>query len=325
MWSPAIATLTSGLFLLAPSAIASPLKAAEGARLVINADFPDPSFVETPEGIWYAFGTNSKDKKVQVASSKDFETWTVLDIDALPNVAPWETEKDHWAPDVIRRNDGKYVLYYSGEAKALLDHHCVGSAVSVDTDPAGPYIPTETPLSCPLDQGGSIDPAGFQDVDGSRYVVYKVDGNSIGNGGDCNNGIEPKKPTPIMLQRVAEDGITVIGGPVEILDRDDTDGPLVEAPNLIFKDDTYYLFYSTHCFTDPNYDVRYATSKSLMGPYVKTNERLLKTGDWGLISPGGGTVCPCGDRMLFHGFCEEHKRCTYVAQVSLSDGKVALL
>lgn len=103
MWSPAIATLTSGLFLLAPSAIASPLKAAEGARLVINADFPDPSFVETPEGIWYAFGTNSKDKKVQVASSKDFETWTVLDIDALPNVAPWETEKDHWAPDVIRR------------------------------------------------------------------------------------------------------------------------------------------------------------------------------------------------------------------------------
>lgn len=32
-------------------------------------------------------------------------------------------------------------------------------------------------------QGGAIDPAGFVESDGSHYVVYKIDGNSIGHGG----------------------------------------------------------------------------------------------------------------------------------------------
>jgi beta-xylosidase len=246
-------------------------------------------------------------------------------IDALPTLAGWETEIDHWAPDVIRRNDGYYVMYYSGEAKEMVRHHCVGVAVSKEKDPRGPYVPNETPLSCRLDQGGSIDPAGFLDKDGSRYVVFKVDGNSIGHGGDCNNGVPPLVSTPILLQRVADDGFTPLGDAVPILDRDDTDGPLVEAPNLILHGDTYFLFYSTHCFTDPKYDVRWATSKKITGPYVKTGQKLFQTGDYGLTSPGGGTVCGCGDRMLFHGFCEPNKRCTYAANLAINGDQVTLL
>lgn len=37
----------------------------------------------------------------------------------------------------------------------------------------GPYIPQETPLFCPLSEGGAIDASGYND-DGQRYVVYKV-------------------------------------------------------------------------------------------------------------------------------------------------------
>ena len=223
------------------------------------------------------------------------------------------------------QNDGKYVLYYSGEAKKKVRHHCVGVAVSESTDPTGPYIPRENPLSCRLDQGGSIDPAGFLDADGSRYVVFKVDGNSVGHGGDCNNGVEPIVPTPILLQKVQEDGFTPVGDAVQILDRDDSDGPLVEAPNLIRKGDTYYLFYSTHCYTDPKYDVRYATSKSVTGPFVKNGQKLLQGEKNGLTSPGGGTVCGCGDRMLFHAFCGENKRCAYAADVLIEGEKVSIL
>ncbi|GIJ86982.1 hypothetical protein Asppvi_005881 [Aspergillus pseudoviridinutans] len=298
---------------------------ARGPWMAINSDFPDPGFVRSTDGAWYAFGTNGNGKRIQVARSTDFKTWTLLNKEALPTLAGWETERDHWAPDVIRRTDGRYVMYYSGEAKEMVRHHCVGVAVSENTDPTGPYVPNETPLSCRLNQGGSIDPAGFVDKDGTRYVIFKLDGNSIGHGGDCNNGITPLVPTPILLQRVEDDGFTLIGDAIPILDRDDSDGPLVEAPNLILHGDTYFLFYSTHCFTDIEYDVRWATSKSITGPYIKSGQRLFKSGDYALTSPGGGTVYGCGDKMLFHGFCEPNKRCAYAANITIDGDQVTLL
>ncbi|KAJ5462304.1 hypothetical protein N7530_010509 [Penicillium desertorum] len=328
MWSSMKSTSTWALVTLSllPAVLSSPLfeKRAKGAWLGLNTNFPDPSFMKAADNKWYAFGTNGNGKRVQVAVSDNFKTWTLLDVEALPTLSTWETENDHWAPDVVMRDDGKYVMYYSGEAKSYLRHHCVGTAIA--DHPAGPYVPSNTPLSCRLDRGGSIDPAGFKDKDGSRYVVFKVDGNSIGNGGDCNNGVEPLVSTPILLQKVGADGVTPIGDAVQILDRNtaDGDGPLVEAPNLILHGDTYFLFYSTHCFTDPLYDVRYATAKSITGPYTKTNVPLINAGNTGLISPGGGNVCGCGDRMLFHGFCTEERtsRCMYVADVII-EGKTA--
>ncbi|KAL4920802.1 glycosyl hydrolase [Aspergillus aurantiobrunneus] len=279
--------------------------------LAIDANFPDPSFIQAPDGRWYAFGTVGNGNQVQVAVSHDFHKWALLD------------------------DDGKYVMYYSGEAQIDAPHHCVGVAVSESTDPAGPYIPNLVPLACPLDQGGAIDPSGFRDTDGSRYVLYKVDGNSAGHGGDCNNGVEPLVGTPIKLQQVGPDGFTPIGEAVTILDRStaDNDGPLVEAPNLVLgSDGTYYLFYSTHCFTDPLYDVRYATAKSVHGPYVKSDgddQVLLQGGKVGdgleLTNPGGATVCGCGDRMLFHGFCRDGVRCMYAADVEIGGGRVKIL
>jgi hypothetical protein len=146
-------------------------------------------------------------------------------------------------------------MYYSGEAKEMVRHHCVGVTVSENTDPTGPYVPNETPLSCWLNLGGSIDPAGFVDKGSTCYVIFKIDGNSIGHGGDCNNSITPMVPTPILLQRVEDNGFTLIRDAVPILDCDDSDGPLVEAPNLILHSDTYFLFYSTHCSTDSKYDM----------------------------------------------------------------------
>ncbi|KAJ5118019.1 CAZyme family GH43 [Penicillium atrosanguineum] len=296
-----------------------------GVSMGLHTDFPDPSFLKAADGMWYAFATNGNGKRIQVASSKDFSSWTLLDIEALPTLSSWETDKDHYAPDVVLRDDGKYVMYYSGEAKSDVGHHCVGTAIA--DNPTGPYVPSDTPLSCRLDQGGSIDPAGFKDKDGARYVTFKVDGNSVGHGGNCNNGIEPLVSTPIMLQKVQADGVTPIGDAVQILDRStaDGDGPLVEAPSLVLRGGTYFLFYSTHCYTDDAYDVRWATATNIAGPYTKTNVELVKTGD-GLISPGGATVCGCGDRMLFHGWCDDSKkiRCMYYADVNLS-GRTATI
>ncbi|PLB45864.1 Arabinanase/levansucrase/invertase [Aspergillus steynii IBT 23096] len=291
--------------------------------LAVN-NFPDPGLLHA-NGTWFAYGTNAAINDTQVphapvATSTNFKNWTrVEEYDALPTIADWETNVKHWAPDVIQRDDRRYVLYYSGELKDWRRHHCIGAAVSESKDPLGPYSPRQEPLACPRDQGGAIDPSPFRDADGKLYVVYKVDGNSIGHGGDCNNGIEPLVPVPIMLQELEDDGVTSVGDPVQILMNEKSDGPLVEAPNIVRTEDgVYYLFFSSHCFTSPKYDVKYAHSTSLKGPYTRAARALLKKGDFGLESPGGATVSPDGTRMVFHANCESSRRCMYVAGINIT-------
>jgi len=86
----------------------------------------------------------------------------------------------HWIQD-----DGTYVMYYSATTTADTSKHCVGAAKASSV--AGPYKPvSDQPLICPLDQGGAIDSAVYND-NGERYITWKVDGNAIGHGGACGN------------------------------------------------------------------------------------------------------------------------------------------
>ena len=149
-------------------------------------------------------------------------------------------------------------------------------------------------------QGGAIDASGFKDIDGKRYIVYKVDGNSVGSGGLCGNSNPTPHATPIMLIQVQPDGITPAGAPMQILDRSDQDGPLVEAPNLVRnKDGTYALFFSSNCYTTPNYDVTWATAPSVTGPFVKAGPMIV-TGTNGVTAPGGASIAADGQHMVFH-------------------------
>jgi GH43 family beta-xylosidase len=189
---------------------------------VINVNFPDPSILQDSDGTWYAFGTNGNGHNVQVAQAPAVQgPWEVLDLDLLPVTGNWSNGADIWAPDVRKIGD-TYVLYYSAADAQETSHHCVGTATS-DTI-TGTYIPNNSPLACPLSAGGAIDSSGFTDVDGTHYVVYKIDGNSIGHGGNCNNGVAPIVSTPIMLQQLAADGVTPVGDPIELIDRDSADG-----------------------------------------------------------------------------------------------------
>jgi hypothetical protein len=75
---------------------------------VVPENFPDPSVIYL-NGTSYAFATNNKGFgpygmiHVQVATSTDNQTWTILDeLDALPEVADWQSPKGVWAPDVVQ-------------------------------------------------------------------------------------------------------------------------------------------------------------------------------------------------------------------------------
>jgi beta-xylosidase len=295
------------------------------ATPVISKDFPDPSIMQDADGTWYAFATSGNGKKVQVAqAAAPSGPWTYLNMDLLPNAGPWSTSKNTWAPDVRRMGNSSYVMYFSGEVANNTAFHCVGTATA--TNVLGPYTASQVPFDCNLSIGGSIDPSGFQDADGKRYVVYKIDGNSIGHGGTCNNGVAPLVSTPILLQQVSTDGVTKIGAAVQILDRTTTDGPLVEAPTILRNSaGTYVLFFSSGCYTEPTYNVDYATATSVLGPYTRSvTGPLVSTDDsFGLTAPGGATPASDGSGIVFHADCAAG-RCLFESTIGVMGAKVVL-
>lgn len=282
---------------------------------------------QTKAAINSEYGTSN----VQLATSTNFVDWTLLTSshDPLPTTGAWVTrgmsvippsvpKSQVWAPGIIQRpTDNKFVLYYAAH-KASLDNgsknailpgrhpapHCIGAAVSETDDPAGPYTPEATALACHLDGGGAIDPAAFQDHDGTLWLTYKVDGNNIGHGGICGNTKAPIVPTPIMLQKMLPDGITPDGNYTVIMDRMRSDGPLVEAPALVRSHEgIYFLFFSSGCTRSPSYDIKYATALNITGPYRRAQYPLLESGDYGLLAPGSASVHDDGNGgfdMAFH-------------------------
>jgi len=269
-------------------------------------NFPDPAMIRI-QNSWYAFATNAKVNgvyvHVQMASTNDFVHWTHAGTkDALPTLPAWVDAANPrvWAPDVVQLDNGRFVMYFTAATKQNTALHCLGVATSNNV--LGPYVSSSsTPWACHLSVGGAIDPAGYTAKDGTRWVVYKIDGNSIGHGGNCNNGVAPIVSTPILIQQVAADGITKIGAPsAPLITNGPHDGPVVEAPSVSqMPDGTFVLFFSSNCYATPLYDVSYATAKHITGPYTKYGP-LLVTGMDGLAAPGGLDIAVNGNHAVFH-------------------------
>lgn len=212
-------------------------RAIQGPHM--DRDFPDPSLI-FGEGSWKAYGTSSSGKGIPVATSPDGKSWTFSDQDALPTPGAWVDANDRglWAPDVNKNDDGTYVMYYTGKKSG--GSHCIGVATSATA--AGPFTASDEPLICDDAGGGVIDPAGYDDgVD--RWILWKVDGNSLGGATTCTGGPRSGdyKPTPIKIQRMARDAITLLDSPKTILDNEgaSNDG-VVEAPTLYkVRDDLF--------------------------------------------------------------------------------------
>lgn len=317
--------ISSLVLSLACSVVASPYPrfSKRDFKVIIDTDqilepslagsFADPGLVQAGDGKWYAFATESNGAHVPVAvADEPLGDWTRLEQDAMPDIG-WTSGIDFWAPDVRRLSDGSYIMYFSGRYPG--DRHCIG--ISRSSEVTGPYEPDPGPFVCELDRGGNIDPAGFLDEQtGKRYVTYKIDGNAVGNGGSCGNTVEPIVDTPLMLQEVdVGDGSTSIGDPVAILHLEpETEGPVIEAPNIVYIEGVYVLFYSSGCYDGDGYKTRYAYASSVSGPYTRAPETLLETPDLGLVGPGGATSTEDGTLILaLHGYCGD-KRCMYVVE-----------
>lgn len=255
--------------------------------LAINQDFPDPALLHA-DGQYWMYSTNSGGVNLPVASaSTPYGHWTVIG-EGMPTLGAWARTGFTWAPDVSRLDDGSYLVYYTARDIAS-GRQCVGAARS--DSPAGPFTPVgDQPLICPVDQGGAIDASGFTDSDGTRYVAWKNDGNAIG------------VPTHLYIQKVAADGVTMIGDPIVALTNDPaTEGSLIEAPYLIKHKGRYYLFYSYGAYNNETYTEAYASAPSIEGPWVRGSAPLMTTEsmEGKVVGPGGASIL--GDLVAFHG------------------------
>ena len=305
-------TLATGPFpAAAPAAADVSIAATTAPALVVNGDFPDPD-VSRFDGVYYAYSTNNGFGNVPIASASSLTgAWTRRG-DALPALGAWASGGLTWAPDVSRRADGRYLLYYTARSRTV-GRQCIGAALA--TSPLGPFTPVGTqPLVCNGGEGGDIDASSFTDSTGARYLLYKDDGNAIG------------QPTSLWLQGVAADGLTFQGGRVELLrsGRAEEAG-VIEAPVLTKVGSQYVLFYSLGGYGGDGYQTSYATSAALTGPYTKAYRSLITTDsvNGAVRGPGGADVVrdAAGDSIVFHGWINNYSaRGMYVAALGWSGG-----
>lgn len=301
------------LLLLAPPAALADERAAGSAGQVIDRNFPDPDVLDH-DGQYYAYATNTAGYNVQLATATDAEGPWEQRADALPQLPPWVGPShtgslNVWAPDVSKRSDGTFLLYYTAHHTGS-GRQCIGAAVA--DSPTGPFEPTSAePLICAPGQGDVIDPASFVDDDGSRYLLYKDSRGSRARSG----------PSTIHLRPVAADGITPAGKDIPLLgaDRPEESG-VVEAPTLLRRPQGYVLLYSGNTFDSGDYFTNFATAPSPTGPFTKAPGALLSREALGgaVANPGGQDVFDDGELIAFHGDLAEPPgdRAMWVAELS---------
>jgi beta-xylosidase len=236
---------------------------------VLADDFPDP-FVLRAGDQFFAYATTDGAQHLQLARSPDLVHWEELD-DPLPKLASWSSG-DTWAPEVAKTSAG-YVLYYTSHDPDLKRPDGNGSqciTLAVAAQPQGPFVDRSTaPLVCQADKGGSIDATAFRDADGTRYLIWKNDGNC------CN------LPTRFTIQPLTDDGLKLTGKPTDMGVVNDAawEGSVIEAPTLLRHGSRYYLFYSANAYDSGSYAIGYATATRVRGPYHDSPDNpLVKTG-----------------------------------------------
>lgn len=195
--------------------------------------------------------------------------------------------REFWAPELVRRG-GRVLVYYAALAKDGRRCLAVASAASV----RGPYR-DDGPLLC--SRVGEIDPLPVRDEQGADWLVWKRDGNSLG------------QPTPILAAPLAPGGLSLAAPPRELFRGDAPwERGLVEGPALLRHDGTFYMIYSARrcCGLRCNYATGVARSSSLLGPWEKRPEPILTRGQ-GFRCPGHGTVTrgPGGElELVYHAY-----------------------
>jgi len=206
--------------------------------------------------------------------SADLVTWTKKGS-ILPAAArPAWAVSDFWAPE-LHKVGSKWLAYWS--ARQSNGTLAIGAA-SAD-DPLGPYTALATPIIANSNVG-LIDATAVVTAT-TAYLVWKEDGNAQG------------QPTPIKMRELSANGLAFANATTTTLITNDKtwEGNLVEAPFVVERGGSYYLFYSGNAYYDDRYAIGIARASAPTGPYTKAAAPIVTTsGAW--IGPGHNSVVP---------------------------------
>lgn len=286
---------------------------------VFERDFADPGVLAV-DGVYYAYATTNGAFNFQLARSGDLVTWEHLG-EAMPDIPLWASG-DTWAPEVAATDDG-FVLYYSARYPEVDRPNgegtlCISRAFS--ESPEGPFVDdSDEPFVCQPELGGDIDAFPFNDADGTRYLVWKNDGNCCAIF------------TEFWAQELTPDGLSLVGEPTNLGVRNDAswEGDVIEAPTIFLNDDTYYLFFSANLYLGVDYAIGYATADNVLGPYTDADDNpLLHTPEERGVppyGPGGQAIAADADGdlwMLYHAWASGfQQRFMWIDELVFEDGR----
>ncbi len=247
-------------------------------------DCPDPGVIG-PGGTATGFHMVCTGGSFPIRRSRNLIFWHNTGAAILPAGKPsWAANgARNWAPELHRAGSTFLAYFTSVNASNVLS---LGVASAPDVE--GPYTVTAAPLS--QHPQGVIDPTFFEDDDGSRWLLYKIDGNSVG------------AATPIYVRLLAPNGLSYAQGPTTALTNDPAtwEGGVIEAPWVVKRGGFYYLFYSGNVY-DHRYRTGVARATKIEGPYTKHGAPIL-TNNARWVGPGHGSVVSVNglDYFVYH-------------------------
>ena len=261
------------------------------ANPVIPVSCPDPGVVRDGSTYYLSCTVGDGGGVYPIYVSTDLTSWTRKGYIFPSGHAPTWATGNFWAPEIHRVGNG-WVAYFS--AKHTDGTLAVGAASA--SSPLGPFVAGGQPLVHKSGMG-TIDASEITDADGTPYLLWKDDGNASG------------KPTPIWAQRLAADGLSLVGTPTQLITNDQTwEGALVEGPFLVRRGGAYWLFYSGNAYYDGRYAVGVARADSLLGPYTKAPGPIVVS-DAAWVGPGHCSVVDvpgAGDWLVYHAWQAGH-------------------
>jgi hypothetical protein len=243
---------------------------------------------------------------------------------------PWAS-KQMWAPDAAHK-DGLYYLYFPAR-----DHQGIFRiGVATSTNPAGPFEAEKNYIEGTY----SIDPAVFEDDDGSYYLFFGgLWGGQLQNwqqGKFTEENHYPAEDEDALTAKVAkisENMLELAESPKDIVILDEHGEPIkagdnnrrfFEGPWMHKYNGVYYFSYST----GDTHKIAYATSHSPYGPFTYQGVILNPVLGW---TTHHSIVCFEGRWYLFYHDSslsggKTHLRCVKMAELYHDkDGKITTI